>query len=40
MHLQRNGESSLVRDPAIAGKRIEPEQVEALEKVADIFDSR
>jgi kinetochore protein Mis12/MTW1 len=39
MHLQRNGESSLVRDPAIAGKRIEPEQVEALEKVADIFDT-
>lgn len=39
IHLQRNGEGAAVNDPAISGKRVEPEEVEALEKVADMFDA-
>ena len=39
MHLQRHTDGGLVNNPAISGKRVEPEEVEALEKVADIFDT-
>lgn len=39
LHLQRHGESASVDDSGISGKRVEPEEIEALEKVADIFDT-
>ena len=39
IHLQRHGEGASVSDPAISGKRVEPEEVEALEKVVGIFDA-
>ncbi len=39
LHLQRNGGSAFVTDAAIHGKRVEPEEIEALEKVADMFDA-
>ncbi len=39
MHLQRHAEDCSVNNPSDAGKRMEPEEVEALEKVADLFDT-
>ncbi|KAF7503537.1 hypothetical protein GJ744_003649 [Endocarpon pusillum] len=39
MHLQRHADSSSANNFPAAGKRVEVEEVEALEKVADIFDT-
>lgn len=39
LHLERHGEGNLVKNPAIAGKRVEPEEIEALEQLADILDT-
>ena len=39
LHLQRHGESASVDNFGISGKRVEPEEIEALEKVAEIFDT-
>ncbi|KIW31157.1 uncharacterized protein PV07_02826 [Cladophialophora immunda] len=37
-HLERNGEASAEDSTALPGKRVDPEEVQALEKVASIFD--
>jgi kinetochore protein Mis12/MTW1 len=39
LHVQRHAEGALVNNSGITGKRVEPEEIEALEKVADIFDT-
>lgn len=39
LHLQRHPEGASMNGSVVAGKRVEPEEVEALEKVADIFDT-
>lgn len=39
LHLQRHGEGNLLNNLPIAGKRVEPEEIEALEKVADMLDT-
>lgn len=39
MHLRRHAEGSSINNPSVAGKRVEPEEVEALEKVANMFDT-
>jgi kinetochore protein Mis12/MTW1 len=39
LQLERNRESASVKNPTTSGKRVEPEEVEALEKVAEIFDN-
>jgi hypothetical protein len=37
-HLQRHGEDLQDHSDVVPGKRVEPEEVQALEKVATIFD--
>jgi kinetochore protein Mis12/MTW1 len=39
MNLERNGGAVAGNNAAVAGKRVEPEEVEALEKVANVFDA-
>lgn len=39
LHLERHGEGAAVNKPAVSGERVEPEEIEALEKVADVFDT-
>lgn len=39
LHLQRHGQGSAIINTGVSGKRVEPEEVEALEKVADILDT-
>ena len=38
MHMQRNAGRASGDHGVVAGKRVEPEEVEALEQIAEIFD--
>jgi kinetochore protein Mis12/MTW1 len=39
LHLDRHGDGASASHSAVSGKRVEPEEIEALEKVANILDT-